>query len=108
MSSLSKTNQEDGVARCGHQETLFRFFLVGFRQETPTSTPTGVSGGGSSVFWGGHVRMKEVSVFAGRNVHIRPAAPVPVHADGEEVGVGEVSAWIEAKRMRVIGAELGE
>ncbi|MED4922853.1 hypothetical protein P9743_00910 [Anoxybacillus geothermalis] len=51
--------------------------------------------------------MKEVSVFAGRNVHIRPAAPVPVHADGEEAGVGEVSAWIEAKRMRVIGAELG-
>ncbi|KZM58652.1 diacylglycerol kinase family lipid kinase [Geobacillus stearothermophilus] len=58
-----------------------------------------------TVFWGGHVRMKEVSVFAGRNVHIRPAAPVPVHADGEEAGVGEVSAWIEARGLRVIGAE---
>ncbi|WP_025948422.1 diacylglycerol/lipid kinase family protein [Geobacillus thermocatenulatus] len=58
-----------------------------------------------TVFWGGHVRMKEVSVFAGRNVRIRPAAPVPVHADGEEAGVGEVSAWIEARGLRVIGAE---
>ncbi|EPR29240.1 hypothetical protein [Geobacillus sp. WSUCF1] len=78
-----------------------------FSTRNPHFDATGVSGGGSSVFWGGHVRMKEVSVFAGRNVHIRPAAPVPVHADGEEAGVGEVSAWIEAKRMRVIGAELG-
>jgi len=58
-----------------------------------------------TVFWGGHVRMKEVSVFAGRNVRIRPAAPVPVHADGEEAGRGEVSAWIESGGLRVIGAE---
>ncbi|NNV05097.1 diacylglycerol kinase family protein [Geobacillus sp. C56-T2] len=57
------------------------------------------------VFWGGHVRMKEVSVFAGRNVCIRPATPVPVHADGEEAGEGEVSVWVEARGLRVIGAE---
>ncbi|MEW5323361.1 diacylglycerol kinase family protein [Geobacillus thermoleovorans] len=61
-----------------------------------------------TVFWGGHVRMKEVCLFTGRNVCIRSAAPVPIHADGEDAGEGEVSAWIEAKGMRVIGAEPGE
>ncbi|AMX84294.1 diacylglycerol kinase [Geobacillus subterraneus] len=58
-----------------------------------------------TVFWGGHVRMKEVCVFTGRNVRIRPAAPVPIHADGEDAGEGEVFAWIEPGRLRVIGVK---
>ncbi|PLR79117.1 diacylglycerol kinase [Bacillus sp. V3-13] len=39
-----------------------------------------------TVFYGGHLRFKEVDSFKGRTVSINPALPYMVHADGEIIG----------------------
>lgn len=39
-----------------------------------------------SVFWGGHVRFKEVVTFEGRSISISSSEPILVHADGELIG----------------------
>lgn len=39
-----------------------------------------------TVFWGGHVRFKEVKNFIGKDITINSINPLFVHADGENIG----------------------
>jgi diacylglycerol kinase (ATP) len=39
-----------------------------------------------TVFWGGHIRFKEVTSFDGKNISIVTEEKVYVHADGEYIG----------------------
>ena len=39
-----------------------------------------------SVFWGGHLKFKEVRNLKGKEISICLSQSVPVHADGEDVG----------------------
>ena len=39
-----------------------------------------------SVFWGGHLKFKEVTNLKGKDISICFSQSVPVHADGEDVG----------------------
>ncbi|WP_066396892.1 diacylglycerol/lipid kinase family protein [Cytobacillus eiseniae] len=39
-----------------------------------------------TVFWGGHVAFKGVEAFTGKEIRISSLHPLPVHADGEDIG----------------------
>jgi len=43
-----------------------------------------------TVFWGGHTKLKEVSILKGKEIHIRPECFLPIHADGEYIGEGAI------------------
>ncbi|MBB6176904.1 MULTISPECIES: diacylglycerol/lipid kinase family protein [Anoxybacillus] len=53
-----------------------------------------------TVFWGGHIKMKEVHIFQGKYIHIRSHASLPLHADGEQIGEGEITILVN-KQIRV-------
>jgi diacylglycerol kinase (ATP) len=52
-----------------------------------------------SVFWGGHVKVKGVTQFRGRNISVNTDRPVAIHADGEYKGTTPVS--IEINKLSV-------
>ncbi|MFC4181975.1 hypothetical protein [Saccharococcus thermophilus] len=58
-----------------------------------------------TVFWGGHTKMKEVKVFTGKRIHIHTSSPLPLHADGENIGSGSVSVCVQANALSVIRAK---
>jgi YegS/Rv2252/BmrU family lipid kinase len=47
-----------------------------------------------SVFWGGHVKVKGVTQFKGRNITVKSKRAVAIHADGEYKGTTPVSIEI--------------
>jgi diacylglycerol kinase (ATP) len=47
-----------------------------------------------SVFWGGHVKVKGVTQFTGKNITVNTNRPVAIHADGEYKGTTPVSIEI--------------
>ncbi len=55
-----------------------------------------------SVFWGGHLKFKEVSVIKGKEISIYFNQPVPVHADGESIGETPLHIQICPKNWSVI------
>ena len=58
-----------------------------------------------TVFWGGHTKMKEVKVFAGKQIHIHTSSLLPLHADGENIGFGSVSVCVQENALSVIRAK---
>jgi diacylglycerol kinase (ATP) len=55
-----------------------------------------------TVFWGGHTKMKEVKVLTGKQIHVHTSSPLPLHADGENIGSGSVSVCVQANALSVI------
>ncbi|MCX8002672.1 MAG: diacylglycerol kinase family lipid kinase [Anoxybacillus mongoliensis] len=55
----------------------------------------------ATVFWGGHIRMKEVHTFQGKHIHICSDVPLPLHADGEQIGEGDITISVN-KQIRVL------
>lgn len=55
-----------------------------------------------SVFWGKHVRFKEVKTFKGRKVSIHSASSLYVHADGEDIGYTPLNIQVQTNRLKVI------
>lgn len=53
-----------------------------------------------TVFWGGHIKMKEVHTFRGKYIHICSNTSLPLHADGEQIGEGEITISVN-KQVRV-------
>ncbi|MCL6615881.1 MAG: diacylglycerol kinase family lipid kinase [Anoxybacillus ayderensis] len=54
-----------------------------------------------TVFWGGHIRMKEVHTFQGKYIHICGNTSLPLHADGEQIGEGDITISVN-KQIRVL------
>ncbi|TDL34248.1 diacylglycerol kinase family lipid kinase [Jeotgalibacillus sp. S-D1] len=50
-----------------------------------------------SVFWGGHLRFKEVDVIRGKKVEVWSGNHVLIHADGEEAGLMSENAGIQVE-----------
>ncbi|MFB6467622.1 diacylglycerol/lipid kinase family protein [Cytobacillus sp. Hz8] len=55
-----------------------------------------------SVFWGGHVRFKEVHSFVGREISIQTASPLLIHVDGELAGSTPVKVKVRQKAIPII------
>ncbi|WP_062354881.1 diacylglycerol/lipid kinase family protein [Bacillus kwashiorkori] len=55
-----------------------------------------------TVFWGGHTRMKEVSTFTSREIKINTATELPLHADGEDIGLGVVNITIRRNEVSIL------
>ena len=55
-----------------------------------------------SVFWGGHLRFKEVATHKAKEINISFSDPVPIHADGEAVGVTPIQVHICPKSWGMI------
>ncbi|WP_461201185.1 diacylglycerol/lipid kinase family protein [Anoxybacillus sp. TBDG-1] len=53
-----------------------------------------------TVFWGGHVKMKGVHTFKGKYIHVTSHTALPLHADGEQIGEGEITILVN-KQIRV-------
>ncbi|MDQ0220307.1 diacylglycerol/lipid kinase family protein [Peribacillus cavernae] len=58
-----------------------------------------------TVLWGGHLRLKNVSSFLGREMEITSDKPVRIQADGEIVGNSKVYAAIAPYKMRILSKE---
>jgi diacylglycerol kinase (ATP) len=54
-----------------------------------------------TVFWGGHLRIKNVDSYLCRNVQMESANPVHIQADGEIVGKSAVAVNIAPQQIRV-------
>lgn len=54
-----------------------------------------------TVFWGGHIKMKEVHTFRGKYIHICSNTSLPLRADGEQIGEGEITISAN-KQIRVL------
>lgn len=61
-----------------------------------------------TVFWGGHIKMKEVSVLTGKRIRISPARALPQHADGEFAGYGPVSLAVKPRGIAVLTEDSAE
>lgn len=55
-----------------------------------------------SVFWGGHLKFKEVAEYKGENIIIQFNDPVAVHADGENIGETPLDVRINSKKWTLI------
>lgn len=55
-----------------------------------------------TVFWGGHLRLKNVSSFVCREVEITSHRPAKIQADGEIVGNSHVRATMLMRKIRVL------
>ncbi|MCL6587405.1 MAG: diacylglycerol kinase family lipid kinase [Anoxybacillus sp.] len=44
-----------------------------------------------TVFWGGHQKMKEVTMVVGKEIHVDADDILPLHADGESIGAGNIT-----------------
>ncbi|MCU9614253.1 diacylglycerol kinase family lipid kinase [Caldibacillus lycopersici] len=55
-----------------------------------------------TVFWGGHTKMKEVSILKGKKVTILNEASFPVHADGEEIGKSTIAISIHSEAVSIL------
>lgn len=55
-----------------------------------------------SVFWGKHVRFKEVITLKGRMVSIHASSPLFVHADGEFIGKTPLTIQVQPSVLEVI------
>ncbi|CAH0346822.1 Putative lipid kinase YtlR [Bacillus sp. CECT 9360] len=58
-----------------------------------------------TVFWGGHLRLKNVTSFVCREVEITSKSPVKIQADGEIVGDSRVQAKMLMKKIRIFAKE---
>ncbi|WP_316571008.1 diacylglycerol kinase family lipid kinase [Neobacillus sp. YIM B06451] len=61
-----------------------------------------------SVFWGKHTSFKEVHMFRGKEISIQSSSPIPIHADGEYIGMansGELNAIPKAVRLSAMGGQ---
>ena len=54
-----------------------------------------------SVFWGGHVKFKEVACHKGKNITIRTATPIVVHADGEYKGSTPLDVHVQKHALSI-------
>lgn len=55
-----------------------------------------------SVFWGGHLKFKEVRTLKGKEVSVKSEHPVSVHADGEAVGQTPVQITVSPHAWQMI------
>lgn len=55
-----------------------------------------------TVFWGGHVRFKEVSNFIGKNITIDTEDKLYVHADGEYIGETPLDIRVKHKEVPLL------
>jgi diacylglycerol kinase (ATP) len=55
-----------------------------------------------NVFWGKHVRFKEVRTFKGRMVSIQSLSSLYVHADGEDIGFTPLNIHVQTKTLQVL------
>ena len=55
-----------------------------------------------SVFWGKHIRFKEVKTFTGRDVSIQSPTALFVHADGEHIGFTPLDINLQKSAMEVL------
>jgi YegS/Rv2252/BmrU family lipid kinase len=54
-----------------------------------------------TVYWGAHLRNARVTTGRGRDVEIETDPPVPVHLDGEPVGVTPIRLTVRPRALRV-------
>jgi diacylglycerol kinase (ATP) len=55
-----------------------------------------------SVFWGGHIRFKEVTTLKGRHISMISDEPIHVHTDGEEAGNTPFEVEIEQRTLAIV------
>lgn len=55
-----------------------------------------------SVFWGGHLKLREVTSLQGKEVSIQTTHPQPIHADGESIGVGSISIQMDENALNIM------
>jgi diacylglycerol kinase (ATP) len=55
-----------------------------------------------TVFWGGHIRFREVSSLRGKEIFIETERPVAVHADGEEAGTTPLGIKIQEQALKIL------
>ncbi len=55
-----------------------------------------------TVFWGGHTKLKEVTLLKGQEYVIETKEPQPIHADGEIVGEGSFRVQIEKAGLNIV------
>jgi diacylglycerol kinase family enzyme len=55
-----------------------------------------------SVFWGGHIRFKEVTTLKGRHIFMISDEPIHVHTDGEEAGNTPFEVEIEQRTLAIL------
>lgn len=55
-----------------------------------------------TVFWGGHKKFKEVSVFRGKNITIRSSEKMVLHADGEYIGETPAEVCLLPGKLAVV------
>lgn len=59
-----------------------------------------------TVFWGGHLRFKEVKNLIGTEISIETEEPFPVHADGEYVGETPITIHTNSKALPLLIKEI--
>lgn len=59
-----------------------------------------------SVFWGGHIRYKEVIILKGKRMTITPTSPLLLHSDGESAGHTPVTIESIHKSLPVLSGSL--
>ncbi|MBO0996158.1 diacylglycerol kinase family lipid kinase [Bacillus sp. SD075] len=55
-----------------------------------------------TVFWGGHLNIKNVDSFSGKMIKMKNQGSVKVQSDGEIVGMDEVAAVVLKEKIRVM------
>jgi len=55
-----------------------------------------------SVYWGGHLKYKEVDSYIGEKVSVQFSEPVPFHADGEDMGMTPINMRMLPKSWKII------
>ncbi|MET3697217.1 YegS/Rv2252/BmrU family lipid kinase [Bacillus oleivorans] len=55
-----------------------------------------------TVFWGGHTKLKEVTLLKGNDFYIETTEPQPIHADGEIVGKGTFHVQIKKAGLNLL------
>ena len=55
-----------------------------------------------SVFWGGHIKFKEVTVLKGKNIKITSSEPLLIHLDGEINGYTPITAQVVNQSLSII------
>ncbi|MHC0038915.1 diacylglycerol/lipid kinase family protein [Pseudoneobacillus sp. C159] len=55
-----------------------------------------------SVFWGAHIRFKEVQTFLAKSVSIQSNHPIFVHSDGEHIGTTPLQITVKSKPISIL------
>ena len=58
-----------------------------------------------TVFWGGHMKFKEVASHKGKKITINTARPIVVHADGEHIGSTPLGIQVQEQALSIYSGQ---